>query len=64
MFYVRPTLTFGDPDGLQCTSRPLIHNYIADDENPDLKDYRGYVDWLFGVGQQGRARLLGRAAQR
>ena len=32
---------------------PLIHNYIADDENPDLKDYRGYVDWLFGVGSKG-----------
>ncbi|HWJ06206.1 MAG TPA: phospholipase A [Steroidobacteraceae bacterium] len=53
MAYVRPTLTFGDPDGLRLYFAPLIHNYIADDDNPDLKDYRGYVDWLFGMGSKG-----------
>jgi phospholipase A1/A2 len=53
MFYVRPTLTYGDPDGFRIYMGPLIHNYIADDENPDLKDYRGYVDWLFGAGSKG-----------
>ncbi len=53
MFYVRPTLTFGDPEGLRFYVAPLIHNYIADDENPDLKDYRGYIDWLLGFGSKG-----------
>jgi phospholipase A1/A2 len=53
MLYVRPTLTLGDPAGLRFFAAPLIHNYIADNENPDLKDYRGYVDWVFGIGAKG-----------
>lgn len=53
MFYARPTLTLGDPDGLRAYFAPLIHNYVAADENPDLKNYRGYVDWLVGVGSKG-----------
>jgi phospholipase A1/A2 len=31
----------------------LIHNYISEDENPTLSHYRGYVDWLFGIGSKG-----------
>ncbi len=53
MLYVRPMLTFGDPDGLRVYAAPLIHNYISDDENPTLSHYRGYVDWLFGIGSKG-----------
>lgn len=53
MAYARPTLTLGDPAGLRFFAAPLIHNYIADDENPDLKDYRGYVDWVLGIGAKG-----------
>ena len=53
MLYARPTLTLGDPSGLRFFAAPLIHNYISDDENPDLKDYRGYVDWVFGFGSKG-----------
>jgi len=53
MFYVRPTLTFGDPDGLRAYVAPLIHNYVAANENPDIEDYRGYVDWILGVGSKG-----------
>jgi outer membrane phospholipase A len=53
MLYARPTLTFGDPDGLRAYFAPLIHNYIAESDNPDISDYRGYVDWLFGVGSKG-----------
>lgn len=53
MLYARPVLTYGDPDGLRAYFAPLIHNYIAANENPDLKDYRGYVDWLVGAGSKG-----------
>lgn len=53
MLYVRPTFTAGDPDGLRFYVAPLIHNYIAAEENPDLKDYRGYIDWLIGFGSKG-----------
>jgi phospholipase A1/A2 len=53
MLYARPTLTFGDPDGLRAYFAPLLHNYIAASDNPDIADYRGYVDWLFGVGSKG-----------
>ena len=53
MLYARPTLTFGDPDGFRAYFAPLIHNYIAASDNPDIDDYRGYVDWLAGVGSKG-----------
>jgi outer membrane phospholipase A len=53
MLYVRPVLTFGDPEGLRAYAAPLIHNYISDDENPTIDDYRGYVDWVFGIGSKG-----------
>jgi outer membrane phospholipase A len=53
MMYARPTLTFGDESGLRFYFAPLIHNYIADDENPDLHRYRGYVDWQVGFGSKG-----------
>lgn len=53
MLYVRPTLTLGDPSGLRFFAAPLIHNYIADGDNRDLKDYRGYVDWMLGFGAKG-----------
>lgn len=53
MLYARPVFTFGDPDGLRAYLAPLIHNYISEDENPNIQHYRGYVDWLFGVGSKG-----------
>ena len=53
MLYARPTLTFGDPDGLRAYFAPLIHNYIAASDNPDIADYRGNVDWLAGAGSKG-----------
>jgi outer membrane phospholipase A len=53
MLYARPTLTLGDPDGFRAYFAPLAHNYIAASDNPDIAHYRGYVDWLFGVGSKG-----------
>jgi phospholipase A1/A2 len=52
MLYMRPTLVVGDPEGLRAYTAPLIHNYIAESDNPDIADYRGYVDWLFGIGSK------------
>ena len=63
MFYVRPTLTFGDPDGLRFYVAPLIHNYIADDENPDLEGLSRLRRLGARRRQQGRAGFLGHAAQ-
>jgi phospholipase A1/A2 len=59
MLYARPTLTFGDPDGLRAYFAPLIHNYIAESDNPHIADYRGYVDWLIGAGSKGGLDLWG-----
>jgi phospholipase A1/A2 len=59
MLYARPTLTFGDPDGFRAYFAPLIHNYIAESDNPDIEDYRGYVDWLIGAGSKGGLDLWG-----
>jgi phospholipase A1/A2 len=53
MLYARPTLTFGDPEGFRAYFAPLIHNYIAESDNPDISHYRGYVDWLVGAGSKG-----------
>jgi outer membrane phospholipase A len=53
MLYMRPTLVVGDPEGLRAYLGPLIHNYIAESDNPDIAEYRGYVDWLFGIGSKG-----------
>jgi phospholipase A1/A2 len=53
MLYARPVALLGDPDGLRAYLAPLIHNYIAESDNPDIAKYRGYVDWLIGLGSKG-----------
>jgi len=53
MLYMRPVALLGDPDGLRAYVAPLIHNYIAESDNPDIAKYRGYVDWLIGLGSKG-----------
>jgi phospholipase A1 len=53
--YVRPTLTFGDADGdgLFLTVAPKLFAYVGDvDDNPDIKDYRGYGELRTVVGWQ------------
>jgi phospholipase A1/A2 len=43
--YIRPTLVFGRDDSLQLTLQPRAWVYLGDlSDNPDIADYRGYVD--------------------
>ena len=43
--YLRPTLTLGRNDGLQLTIQPRAWLYVGGlAHNPDMPDYRGYVD--------------------
>lgn len=43
--YFRPTLTLGYPAGLHLTVQPRAWGYLGGlDDNPDLDEYRGYVD--------------------
>lgn len=49
--YLRPTLTVGKPDSLQLSLSPRAWVYVLDlDDNPDMEDFRGYVDLRAVVG--------------
>lgn len=49
--YLRPRFVFGKQDGLQLTLQPRAWTYIGDlSDNPDIADYRGYVDLRAIVG--------------
>lgn len=49
--YLRSTLTLGKPDSLQLSLSPRAWVYVIDlDDNPDLENYRGYVDLRAVVG--------------
>lgn len=50
--YIRPVITFGDKTDLFLTISPRIVGYIGNiDDNPDIKDYRGYGDLRVVLGQ-------------
>ena len=43
--YLRPSLIFGQPDGLQLTLTPRGWVYLGDlSDNPDIGNYRGHVE--------------------
>lgn len=49
--YVRPRFTIGPATGLQLTLAPRAWVYVGDlSDNPDIEDYRGYVDLRATVG--------------
>ena len=51
--YLRPTLLFGRDSGLQLSLMPRAWAYLGDlDDNPDIIDYRGYVDLRAVLGWQ------------
>jgi len=50
--FVRPALTFPLGGDYQLTLAPKIYHYIDKDENPDIDDYRGNVDFLLRIGRE------------
>jgi phospholipase A1/A2 len=51
--YLRPRFVFGKEDRLQLILQPRAWTYIGDlSDNPDIADYRGYVDVRAIVGWQ------------
>lgn len=51
VLYFQPEVTFGREGNLQLTLAPRFMKYIFGlSENPDLKRYRGYVDWIWTAG--------------
>jgi phospholipase A1/A2 len=49
--YLRPTITLGQPAGFRGTLAPGVWAYVGSlDDNPDLRDYRGYADLRANVG--------------
>jgi outer membrane phospholipase A len=55
--YVRPTLVLGRPADWQLTFAPLFNEYLEKKDNPDIQDYRGYVDWYATLGKADSAQL-------
>lgn len=51
--YLRPTCVFGADDGLQLKLIPRVWTYLGDlSDNPDIAEYRGYVDLRAVAGWQ------------
>ncbi len=50
--FARPALTFLLGGDYTLTLAPKIYHYLDKDENPDIDDYRGHVDFLIRVGQE------------
>jgi outer membrane phospholipase A len=48
--FVRPTWEFGDLDATHWVVSPKIYAYVGKSDNPDIADYRGYVDLLVKYG--------------
>ena len=51
LLFIRPTFNFGDPQGVHAYVSPKAYVYIGDlSQNPDIAEYRGYVDARFVAG--------------
>ncbi|MDR6483576.1 phospholipase A [Paraburkholderia terricola] len=50
MPFIRPTWEFGDLTGNHLSVSPKIYYYLGKSSNPDIADYRGYVDLLVKYG--------------
>lgn len=50
MPFIRPTWEFGDLTANHLTVSPKFYYYLGTSDNPDIADYRGYVDLLVKYG--------------
>ncbi|GAB7129564.1 phospholipase A [Silvimonas sp. JCM 19000] len=48
--YVQPILHFGDPTKNEWVVAPKLYWYPIDSDNPDMRNYRGYVDLNVSYG--------------
>jgi outer membrane phospholipase A len=55
--YVRPSVVLGRPGDWQLTFAPMVYDYLEKSDNPDIPDYRGYVDWYASLGKADSAQL-------
>ncbi|MFJ2991049.1 phospholipase A [Pandoraea sp. NPDC087047] len=44
--FVKPILTFGNPSEYHWTVAPKLYAYLEKNDNPDIQNYRGYMDLL------------------
>ncbi len=49
---MRPTLTFPLRSNYFIAVSPKIYGYFEKEENPDIAEYRGYVDLLLKIGEK------------
>ncbi|HZP87242.1 MAG TPA: phospholipase A [Burkholderiales bacterium] len=57
--YVRPTLVIGSPGEWQWSLSPMIYRYLDKSDNPDIVDFRGYVDFYTSIGKADSWQLAG-----
>lgn len=50
--YLRPIWQFDLDNGKRLTFYPRIYGYLDKNENPDIDEYRGYVDWQMRYGRE------------
>ncbi|WP_432719713.1 phospholipase A [Jeongeupia wiesaeckerbachi] len=49
--FIRPSFLFGDQLRWNLLFQPMIYTYLGSlSDNPDIADYRGYVDWRLRAG--------------
>jgi outer membrane phospholipase A len=52
--FLRPEWHFQFADGKILEFTPKLYAYLDKEANPDIEDYRGYVDWRARYGDRGR----------
>ena len=52
--FLRPEWRFQFADGKILEFTPKLYAYLDKEANPDIEDYRGYVDWRARYGDRGR----------
>jgi outer membrane phospholipase A len=55
--YIRPSLVLGRPAEWQFTFAPMFVDYLDKEDNPDIDDYRGHVDWYASLGKADSTQL-------